>query len=298
MSKGRLGLKRLGRTARGLKKADAKYISSSYTRGYDFFMDRGEGAWVWDVDGNKFLDFTSGIGVSATGYNNKNVVSAIERQARKFLHMSGSDFYYEKEIRLAQKLAALAHRDKLASRSAVCRGLADVELELLRPASEWLLSEGAGIDVLLRHPAVLTYDAQGKGWHVYHYDPTVSTLRHRALPVGKDLPAPRRRSERTAAPGYSGRKRGNVQVRRGTLQHGGSGAWLQAMLGPGNSDSHAEWQAGLAAVERTSKRIQHPLEQTLVLVDGAFSGVSYFTESRERGVSSITRLYSGWKIIR
>ena len=108
MSKGRLGLKRLGRTARGLKKADAKYISSSYTRGYDFFMDRGEGAWVWDVDGNKFLDFTSGIGVSATGYNNKSVVSAIERQARKFLHMSGSDFYYEKEIRLAQKLAALA----------------------------------------------------------------------------------------------------------------------------------------------------------------------------------------------
>ena len=108
MAKRDLGLTKLGRTARRLKRADSKFVSSSYTRGYDFFMDRGEGAWVWDVDGNKFLDFTSGIGVSATGYNNKRVVSAIEKQARKFLHMSGSDFYYEKEIRLAEKLASLA----------------------------------------------------------------------------------------------------------------------------------------------------------------------------------------------
>ena len=82
MGKRKLGLRRLGRAARELKKLDEKYISSSYTRGYDFFMDRGEGAWVWDVDGNKFLDFTSGIGVSATGHNNKRVVAAIERAGK------------------------------------------------------------------------------------------------------------------------------------------------------------------------------------------------------------------------
>jgi 4-aminobutyrate aminotransferase len=108
MAGAKLGLKRLGRKASKLKRIDSKYISSSYTRGYDFFMDRGEGAWVWDVDGNKFLDFTSGIGVSATGYNHRQVVSAIEKQARRFLHMSGSDFYYEQEIMLARKLASLA----------------------------------------------------------------------------------------------------------------------------------------------------------------------------------------------
>jgi 4-aminobutyrate aminotransferase len=108
MARRDLGLTRLGRTAKKLKKIDEKYVSSSYTRGYDFFMDRGEGAWVWDVDGNKFLDFTSGIGVSATGYSNKRVVAAIVEQARRFLHMSGSDFYYEKEIVLARKLASLA----------------------------------------------------------------------------------------------------------------------------------------------------------------------------------------------
>ncbi len=104
----KLGLSKLGRTAKKLKKLDNTYISSSYTRGYDFFMDHGDGAWVWDVDGNKFLDFTSGIGVSATGYNNKRVVSAIRRQAGRFLHMSGSDFYYSEEIELARKLASLA----------------------------------------------------------------------------------------------------------------------------------------------------------------------------------------------
>lgn len=190
----------------------------------------------------------------------------------------------------SRKLAAAAGRKSLASCSSVSRALDEVELHLLRPAAEWLLSLGSDIDGLLRHPSVQTYDARGEGWHVFDFDPTVTTLRHRALPVGEDLPEPRRRSKRTAAPGYAGRKRGNVQIRRGTLQHAGSGAWLQAMLGPGNSDSHAELGAALDVVVRTCQRLDHPLERVVFLMDGGFAGVPYLAESRARGVGVITRL--------
>jgi 4-aminobutyrate aminotransferase len=103
----RLGISRLGKRGARLLELDKKYISPSYTRGYPFFMDHGKGAYVWDADGNAFLDFTSGIAVTSTGHSHPAVVRAIERQARKFLHMSGSDFYYEPEIALAGKLAAI-----------------------------------------------------------------------------------------------------------------------------------------------------------------------------------------------
>src|SRR5438874_11037731 len=87
---------------------DAKAMSPSFTRAYPFVMDHGEGCWVTDVDGNRFLDFTAGIAVVSTGHSHPKVVAAIEEQARRFLHMSGTDFYYEPEIRLAERLAARA----------------------------------------------------------------------------------------------------------------------------------------------------------------------------------------------
>ncbi|HEC83463.1 MAG TPA: acetyl ornithine aminotransferase family protein [Firmicutes bacterium] len=105
-SKG-LGISRVGRNAKRLMEIDKKFISPSYTRVYPLFMSRGRGAYVWDVDGNRFLDFTSGIGVTSTGHSHPGVVKAIQEQARKFLHMSGSDFYYDTEILLAEKLASI-----------------------------------------------------------------------------------------------------------------------------------------------------------------------------------------------
>lgn len=108
MKKRKLGISRLGRKARKLKQIDERYISPSYTRVYPLFMDHGKGAYAWDSDGHCFLDFTSGVGVTATGHSHPRVVEAIEKQARRFLHMSGSDFYYEPEIVLAEKLASIA----------------------------------------------------------------------------------------------------------------------------------------------------------------------------------------------
>ena len=82
-------------------------MSPSYTRDYPFVMARGEGAVVEDVDGNLFLDCAAGIAVTATGHSHPDVVQAIVDQAHKFLHMSGTDFYYEPQVQLAEELAAL-----------------------------------------------------------------------------------------------------------------------------------------------------------------------------------------------
>jgi len=93
-----------GPRAKALIEKDEKYISPSYTRGYPLTIERGEGAMVMDLDGNWFLDFCAGIAVCATGHCHPKVVKAVEEQAQKFLHMSGTDFYYENMAALAETL--------------------------------------------------------------------------------------------------------------------------------------------------------------------------------------------------
>lgn len=97
-----------GPKARAIIDRDAKVVSPSYTRDYPLVMARGEGAAVEDVDGNIFLDCAAGIAVTATGHSHPDVVKAIVDQSQKFLHMSGTDFYYEPQVRLGEELAVIA----------------------------------------------------------------------------------------------------------------------------------------------------------------------------------------------
>lgn len=99
-----------GPKTRALIKRDSAVISPSYPRGYPFAMDHGKGTEVWDVDGNRFLDFMAGIAVNSTGHAHPKVVKAIQDQAEKFIHIS-SDFYHEKWIQLGEKLAEIAPFD-------------------------------------------------------------------------------------------------------------------------------------------------------------------------------------------
>ena len=96
-----------GPKAAALVNRDRKYVSPSYTRDYPFVMAKGEGAIVEDVDGNVFLDCAAGIAVTSTGHAHPDVVRAITDQARKFLHMSGTDFYYEPQVQLAEEIAGI-----------------------------------------------------------------------------------------------------------------------------------------------------------------------------------------------
>jgi 4-aminobutyrate aminotransferase len=96
-----------GPRARALIARDQQAVSPSYTRGYPLVIERGSGATVEDVDGNVFLDCAAGIAVNATGHAHPEVVRAVAEQAQLFLHMSGTDFYYEVQVRLAEELAAI-----------------------------------------------------------------------------------------------------------------------------------------------------------------------------------------------
>ncbi len=96
-----------GPNARAIIDRDAAFVSPSYTRDYPLVIARGDGAVVEDVDGNTFLDCAAGIAVNSTGVSHPDVVKAIADQAAKFIHMSGTDFYYEPQVRLAEELASL-----------------------------------------------------------------------------------------------------------------------------------------------------------------------------------------------
>ncbi|MCO6457381.1 MAG: acetyl ornithine aminotransferase family protein [Pirellulaceae bacterium] len=97
-----------GPRAREVIEADGRVTSPSYTRVYPLVAARGRGAMLEDVDGNRFLDFTAGIAVCSTGHCHPRVVRAITEQAGELLHMSGTDFYYQPQRQLAEKLAAIA----------------------------------------------------------------------------------------------------------------------------------------------------------------------------------------------
>jgi len=97
-----------GPKAKAIIDRDRAVVSPSYTRGYPLVIDHASGCIVEDVDGNRFLDCAAGIAVNSTGHSHPAVVKAIADQASRFIHMSGTDFYYEPQVRLAEELASIA----------------------------------------------------------------------------------------------------------------------------------------------------------------------------------------------
>jgi len=95
-----------GPKAQALMARDRPVTTPSYPRDYPFVMARGRGAEAWDVDGNRFLDFMSGIGVASTGHAHPQVVQAIKDAADDFLHIS-SDYWHERMTRLAERINEL-----------------------------------------------------------------------------------------------------------------------------------------------------------------------------------------------
>src|SRR5262250_1335607 len=97
-----------GPKAQSIVERDAKFMSPSFTRVYPLVAKSGRGAMVEDADGNVFLDFAAGIAVCSTGHCHPHVVAAIQKQAAELIHMSGTDFYYESMVRLAERLSRIA----------------------------------------------------------------------------------------------------------------------------------------------------------------------------------------------
>ncbi|HOD41897.1 MAG TPA: aminotransferase class III-fold pyridoxal phosphate-dependent enzyme, partial [Candidatus Wallbacteria bacterium] len=86
---------------------DEKFVSHSYTRDYPMVARRGAGAFVEDPDGNVFLDFSAGIAVCSTGHCHPEIVEVIKKQTEELIHMSGTDFYYETQVNLSEKMSKI-----------------------------------------------------------------------------------------------------------------------------------------------------------------------------------------------
>jgi 4-aminobutyrate aminotransferase len=86
---------------------DRAVYTPAMGRVYPFVIDRGEGCYVWDVDGNRYLDLNAGIAVVSAGHSHPRVVRAIQEQATKFIHMAGTDFYSEPMVKFGEKLTSL-----------------------------------------------------------------------------------------------------------------------------------------------------------------------------------------------
>ena len=83
---------------------EIKEISTVWTHSTDILVERGEGCWFYDKEGNKYLDFTSGIGVTNTGHCHSKVVEAIKAQSEKLLFGQFNIVYHQPVIDLIEEL--------------------------------------------------------------------------------------------------------------------------------------------------------------------------------------------------
>jgi 4-aminobutyrate aminotransferase len=95
-----------GPKAQTIIEGDHRYIFTS-TKTSPVAAASASGVWVNDVDGNRLLDFTSGVGVVNTGHCHPDVVRAIQKQAGELMHFAGTDYYYENQVRLAERLTQI-----------------------------------------------------------------------------------------------------------------------------------------------------------------------------------------------
>jgi hypothetical protein len=188
------------------------------------------------------------------------------------------------------RLAALAGRRRQPATSSISRLARSVQDETLDEVVPWLLCEVADPWALLAHPSVLTRDHRGQGWHVFDFDHTRLALLQRPLPRGDDLPEATRVSEDLAAPGFTGRGRGNVVVNRAALQHVGSSLWLDCRLSAGNPPNRSDLSAALDIVRDVVRRARGDRARVLLRLDGAFGHVPHITACLEAGVPFVARI--------
>ena len=193
------------------------------------------------------------------------------------------------------ELAAVFGRERWPTQSSMSRLLASMRMEPVKGFIEWLLTEISG--KLTGPEEYTTYgDTQGQRWHVFHWDPTIVTLRTRALAEGDDLPEPQRRTDNIASPGYTGRKRGQKQVSRMTVQHAGSGLMVAATMEPGNGDLGQQLRDGLSGTVRFAKTNGIHLGSCVMCTDGVGGGYTQVAVLSADPVHYVTR-YSKYGLL-
>ena len=195
--------------------------------------------------------------------------------------------FYEHLHPYASSFMALFGRDRLPTRSTLSRFLAALTPETVEALRTLFL------DDLLSRP--LSHDKQtgglvdraGSTWVVFDIDGTREAARQRALPQTLDRPAPQRRLRPLCAPGYTGRKRGEVVRTRTTVLQAHTYQWLATFGNPGNGQYREELRQAVAAIHGYLKTYHHPPERAVVRLDGQYGAGSVLADLA--GLAYVTR---------
>jgi hypothetical protein len=237
------------------------------------------------------------------------VLSSIERRVRftraRFGHYDTIDFvviligyavsgeatleaFYERLLPFASTYMALFGRNQLPCRSTLSRFLAALDPPSVEALRALFLE-----DLVARAPQTFPpgglWDRLGRHWLVIDVDGTKQSARQRALPQTEALPAPHRRFDHVCAPGYLGRKRGEVTRTRTTVLQAHSHHWLGTFGGSGNGDYRGELTRALEAIICYAGWLCMPLSQMVIRLDGLYGNAAVINDLLQLGVGIIVR---------
>lgn len=191
--------------------------------------------------------------------------------------------------RWGSKLACLCGRKRWPTQAAMSRALQAVSTEEVEAFLQWLL-----VDVMGRlkgRPDLESWrDRRGEDWAAFAWDGRVTPFRLRGLPVGPELPEPKRRMDRVAAPGYAGRKqRADLQWNVSKVVGAGSGLFVNVRVGAGNGSVSDQLGHAHAAVQRWCCSRQMDPARCVIVSDGVGRGYEQVAAGQASPVCFLTR---------
>jgi hypothetical protein len=198
--------------------------------------------------------------------------------------------FYERLSPWADAFMALFGRERLPARSTLSRFLAALTPLPIEALRTLFLKDGLSRPLNKEEHMAGLWDRQGTRWVVFDIDGTREAARQRALPQTADRPAPSRRLRPLCAPGYTGRKRGEVVRTRTTVLHAHTHQWLGTYGNPGNGQYRVELRRAVAAVQTYAKAHDFAEEHVLLRLDGQYgtgavladlAGLAYVTRGKD-----------------
>jgi hypothetical protein len=163
---------------------------------------------------------------------------------------------------------ALFGRERLPARSTLSRFLAALPPEPVEALRALFLSDLLARPLVPENEPAGLWDRTGNQWLVFDIDGTREAARQRALPKTPELPPPQRRLRPLCAPGYTGRKRGEVVRSRTTILQAHTHQWLGSFSGAGNGKAWEELRRAVPQIQHYLTTYQLPAERVLVRLDG------------------------------
>jgi hypothetical protein len=198
---------------------------------------------------------------------------------------------------VCERVGALAGRSALMSSSACSRMFTTLRMDEVRAFSWRLLVDLSGVVEVMRDSAVQFTDGLGRQFHVFAFDPVRIATRRRGLPEDHDLPDPVRRHKALAAPGRTGRKRGELALSVGVLEHRGSGAIVDMTIGAGNGDGRVMFREMLLSTALTLDCIGAGRSDGVMVSDGEFGSIPHLHECDAMGIRYLSRC-SRYEVLR